>query len=156
MKSNEKSSKEKHLIWSRTCDVPDDMLEAVNRMHRGCLSTTPDGVAGSRLDVRPARANTETEERHIQLLEGQMSITLSAPLRLWQISRNLLGRVDCFFLKRGLVFAGEVSRLDEYCANGGEWRPSWAMRWLRWSPPCCQPRVLICLLHADWSALGCG
>lgn len=40
------------------------------------------------------------------------------PLRLWQISRNLLGRVDCFLFKRRLVFGGEVSRLHEYCADG--------------------------------------
>lgn len=104
--------------------VPGEMLEAVNRMHRGCFGAAPDGVAGSPLDVRPAHANTTTEKRHIQLLEGQASITPSTPFWLWQISRNLLGRVDCFFFKRGLVFAGEVARLHEYCANGGEWRPS--------------------------------
>lgn len=46
------------------------------------------------------------------------------PLWLWQISRNLLGKVDCFLFKRELVFAGEVSHLYEYCANGGEWMPS--------------------------------
>lgn len=78
MKSNEKSSEGKHFICSRTCEAPGETLGAVNRMRRGCFSAEPDGVAGSPLDVRQERANTNTEKHHIGLVDAQASITLSA------------------------------------------------------------------------------
>lgn len=55
-----------------------ETLGAVNRMCRGCFSAEPDGVAGSPLDVRQERANTNTEKHHIGLVDAQASITLSA------------------------------------------------------------------------------
>lgn len=58
------------------------------------------------------------------LLDGQASITPSAPLWRWQISRNLLGRADCFLLKRALFLLRGVALQREYCVNGGERRRS--------------------------------
>lgn len=150
VKSNEKNSKEKHFICSRTREAPGKTPGTVNRMHQGRFSTDADGAAGSSFG-RAAQTRTQRSITWDWWMCRRPSLQ-ALPLRLWQISRNLLGRVDCFLFKRGLVFAGIVSRLHEYCANGGECRPSWATRWLRSSPPRCQPRVLLLLAAHDQSA----
>lgn len=123
-KQNGKSGKEKHLCLTRRSVESDGRAVCSEEGDVGWLtSETPEQDASWMCQSQPLMEYlapfSHAEARghahrylytQILQLDGQASITrvaASLPRQRWQISRNLLGRADCFLFKRGLFLLGK-------------------------------------------------
>lgn len=81
--------------------------------------------ARSSAGTRRPYANTHRNARLAARRAGVHHSRRSSPSS-GKLAGNLLGWGDCFLIKRGLFSLWKSLSLHEYCAIGGEWRPSWA------------------------------
>lgn len=96
-------------------------MKIQNRMHQGCFKGEPDGRAGTfnacGSTGTDAQTNTNTHRNTFFAVRQAFVARVAPLLPLWccQISRNLLGRANCFLFKLGLFSLGKSLSLS--CMN---------------------------------------